>query len=543
MSEPLFAKVPELTPTLPAIAALVRSGAVDRGWALFEAGGYATRAGDPAALAVKGRLLKARARLADGAARADLMAQAAAAYAAAHQLSPAPYLAINAASLNLLAGNPAAAEAGARAVLALLDAPQPPADTPYFLAATRTEALLLLGDRNGAQAALELAVHLDPDGWDDRAATLAQLRDVLRAQDIDTAWLARFAPPASLHFAGHMGLTAGGTSEAELTRQLADILPAGRFGFAWGALAAGADIVIAEHLLAGGAALHLVLPCPAQQFEAQSVAPAGAQWAERFRALLPRAASLRIAATGAGSAHDPLATVHAGELAIGGALNNAARLGTAAAQLIVTDEHGGGANTARQAALWRGDLGEQLCLTVPRDAAVEALFPPEQPDPARALAVHIAIGLSGLDALPSDQIAQRTGPVSAALAGLPAGTVRAGPGLWELALADLDQACGVIAAVLQAGRAAGLHPPAIGAHLAIAALLTDPASGATVAYGPAPELARLLLQMSPAGLALGSDALAVTLAARLPGPLRSELYLPDEADLGGCVHALLGRDQ
>jgi tetratricopeptide (TPR) repeat protein len=531
-----------VTPTLPAIAALVRSGAVDRGWALFEAGGYGARTADPAALAVKGRLLKARARCASGAARAGLMAQAAAAYGAAHALDPAPYLAINAASLSLLAGDQANAAAGAQAVLALLDAPVPPADTPYFLAATRTEALLLLGDQTGAVAVLEQAILHDPDGWDDRASTLAQLREVLAAQGRDAAWLSRFAPPANLHFAGHMGFAAGGGAEAALSAQLAGALPTGRFGFAWGALAAGADIVIAEHLLTAEAELHAVLPCPADQFEAQSVAPAGAQWAERFRALLPRLASLRVAATGAGSAHDPLATAHAGELAIGGALNNARRLGTAAAQLIVVDESGGGANTARQAALWREDLGAQVRLTVPRDAAVEALFPAERPDPARALALHVAVGLDGLNggALPSsDQIAALTAPISAALSALPAGSVRAAPGLWEFAVTDLDQGLAVIASLLALSPAS----PAIGAHLAISALVRDPASGALLPYGPAPGLARQLLQLAPAGSALASDALAVTLASRAPGSLCSGLYLPPKDALGGAIHTLLARYQ
>lgn len=468
------------------------------------------------------------------------MAEAAAAYAAAHQLAPAPYLAINVASLRLLAGDPVGAEHGARAVLALLDAPQPPADTPYFLAATRAEALLLLGDQSGAEAALTLAAQHDPDGWDDRATTVAQLREVLMTQELDVSRLDRFAPPASLHFAGHMGVAPGGTSEAELAQQLGAALPPGRFGFAWGALAAGADIVIAEHLLAGGAQLHAVLPCPVPQFEAQSVAPAGQQWAERFRALLPRATSIRIASAGVGSAHDPLATAHAGELAIGGALNNAARLGTSAAQLIVTDDRGGGANTARQAALWHSDLGTQICLTLPRDAAVEAQFPAEQPDPARALALHVAIGVDGLDGaqpLASDQIAAKIAPIGAALEQLPAGSVRTTQGLWEFTTVDLDQAFAVIAQLLSDSS----NTPAIGAHLAISTLVRDPGSGTLVPYGAQAVLARQLMQLAPAGSALVSDALAVTLAGRASGRLRSELFLPDEHDLGGSIHALLLR--
>ena len=253
---------------------------------------------------------------------------------------------------------------------------------------------------------------------------------------------------------------------------------------------------------------------------------------------MPSAASIRIAASGAGSAHDPITTAHAGELAIGGALSNARRLGSSAAQLIVTDENGGGANTARQAALGRGDLGAQLAISLPRDAAVEALFPPEQPDPARALALHVAVGLDrpmGADVSDSRQVEALVAPIAAVLAALPGGTVRASPGLWEFAATDLDQGFSVIARLLSLSSA----PPAIGAHLAISTLIEDPASGTVVAYGPAPDLARQLQRLAPAGLALASDSLAVTLAARPPGALRSELYLPDEDDLGGAVHALL----
>jgi hypothetical protein len=328
---------------------------------LFSTAGYLERTADPAALAVKGRLIKGRGRLASAAERSALFVEAAGAYAAAHALDPAPYLAINAASLSLLAGDAARAAEGARAVLALLDGPDTPADTPYFLAATRAEALLILGEREEAAAAMDVAVAEDPDGWADRAATVAQLREIAAAQGSDPAWIDRFAPPASLHFAGHMGLASAGAGEAALAGQLDALFATHRFGFAWGALAAGADLVIAEHLLNRGIELHVVLPCPSDQFEAQSVAPAGEAWTGRYRAVLSAATSVRCAADSATSVHDPLATLHAGELAIGGALNNAAILASTAAQLIVTDEAGGGINTARQAALWRASTGPQHC--------------------------------------------------------------------------------------------------------------------------------------------------------------------------------------
>ena len=528
---------PTVTATLPQLTALARAGAVRRAWALFADAGHDRRGDDPAALAVKGRLLKGRARLAAGIDGRTLYAAAAEAYAAANALQPAPYLAINAASLRLLAGDAEAAKAGAGGVLAQLTEPTTAIDTPYYLAATRAEALLLLGDLKGAEAAMTQAAQADPDGWADRAATVAQLREIASAQGSDQNWIDRFAPPASLHFAGHMGLASGGAAEQELCARLADHFAAQPIGFAWGALAAGADIVIAEALVAQGAELHVVLPCPAEQFEAQSVAPAGADWTRRYRSLIEAAASLRIAADSASSVHDPLATAHAGDLAIGGALSNAVQLASTAAQLIVFDEAGGGANTARQAERWRRANGEQSILTVARDATVEALFAAEQPDPARVLAVHLAVLLDGTEAAAartSAELGALTGPASVVLAELPQGSVRAAPGGWEAVTEELAPALTAIT------RLNALGTVTVGAHFAIAPVLADSASGTLVPYGPAPTLARKLASLAPAGTTLASDALAVTLSARGETICTAELYYPDEDDLGGAVHMLSG---
>lgn len=527
------------SPTLTLIAALVRAGAVDRASELFAAGGHAARTADPAALALNGRIAKARARLAAAADQPPLFAAAAAAYRAAHALAPAPYLAINAASLSLLGGDAATARHDAEAVLALLGASPPPADTPYFLAATRAEALLLLGDRAGAEAALAKAVYHDHDGWDDRAATLTQLREVLTAQGQADDWLGAYAPPASLHFAGHMGLRAGGDSEIRLRAALDDWLGRQRIGFAWGALAAGADIVIAEGLLAAGAAVHLVLPCPVDRFTAQSVAPAGPDWVTRFETVLDQANSLRVAAETAASVHDPLATAFAGELAIGGAMLNAARMGTAAIQLVVLDEAGGGRNTARQAALWHGPAGSQVLLTAPRDAAVDALFPAESPDPARHLLFHAAIGFDRDEAglRDSARLTIRATRVAACLAAMPVDVVRAAADEWEIATPDFAAGLAAVTALAPACREAGFEPPTIGCDLAMGQLIPDPASGGLVPYGPGRQLARRLMAMAPPGLVLTSDALAVTLAARAPGSLRTEPWLPDEPGFGGAIHS------
>lgn len=527
--------------SLPAITALARAGAVDRAWDLFVAAGYDDRTTDPAALAVKGRLLKDRARTGPIPDRAVTFAEAARAYSAAHALSPAPYLAINAATLRLLAGDRGGAQVGAQETLRLLDRAEPAADTPYYLAATRAEALLLLDDLAGAQAAMEAAVRHDPDGWDDRAVTLAQLRAIQLARRAPTDWLRAFDPPDSLHFAGHMGVTAGGQSETAITAALDDLLARKRIGFGWGALAAGADIVVAERLLAAGAELHVVLPGPADCFAAQSVSPAGTRWYERYYAVLAQARSVVTVGNAATAVHDPLATAHAGELAIGGAILNARRLGAAARQLIITDEDGGGRNTARQAVLWPSAAGPQDRLRIARDAEVEALFPPEQPDPARDLAVSLCILLDGLDSrspLDSAQIAAQTAPVADALALLDPAAVRAAPGRWDVHLTDLDAALDALRGVLAAARNAGTPPPAIGAHIAIATAVTDSASGARIPYGPGEPIARRLASMAHPGLALASQALAVTMAARATSTAQARIYHFGDETTDGAVFTL-----
>lgn len=519
---------------LAAIAALARAGASRRAWALFKAGGWAERANDPAALSLKGRLLKDQAHHAAGPERWRLFGAAAAAYGTAHALAAAPYRAINSATAQLLAGNVAAAQQGAREVLALLEDPGVARDTPYFLAATRAEALLLLGDQGGAAEAMAVAVTADPDGWDDRARTLAQLRAIIAAQGGPADWLALFAPPASLHFAGHMALAAGGEAEAALRVATDDLLARHRIGSGWGALAAGSDIVIAERLVSAGGALHVVLPSPPDSFAAQSVIPAGGDWQRRFDALLASAYSVRIAANLPGRLHDALATEQAGLLAIGAARLNARRLGSAAVQWLVEDEHGGGPNTARQAAHWPADAGPQERIRIPREVAIERLFPAEEPDPARQLVTLMAIGIDLPQQAASAELAALVEPVASAIRSrAPKAAVQAGPGRWTLVL-DQPQAALDLADDLAAlpGTAA-----AVGLHQAIELVLSDPATGTAMAYGNGTALAVRLQAMAAPGTALCSDALAVALAAA-GGPHHTELYHFGEDGTGGPVHLL-----
>ena len=105
--------------------------------------------------------------------------------------------------------------------------------------------------------------------------------------------------------------------------------------FAYGALAAGADILIAEAMLRQGGELHVILPISPSAFKAQSVEPYGEGWPPRFDALMARAVSVEIVDNGErlSAAAIELAAV----VAKGRAIDNAARLESQAVPVDIAD--------------------------------------------------------------------------------------------------------------------------------------------------------------------------------------------------------------
>ena len=387
------------TTSLAAIITAARAGSIDYAKGLFEAGGWAERDADPAALAIRARLLKDAGMRAAGPDRQSLLAAAAAAYGTADRLRPQPYTRINQASLLLLAGDRAGAQAVAQDVLDWMAGTQDFAETPYFIAATRAEAHLLRGESEAAAEAMHQAIAADPDGWADRATTLRQFALILAALGADPRWLDPFRPPRSLNFAGHLGVA---PAQAEALRSTVDAwLAAHDVGFGFGALAAGADIVIAEALIARGAELHVVLPTRLDEFVAQSVAPYDPAWRARFDACLAAAHSLQCVTSVTG-AYEPLATQLAADVAMGACVLNARRLESTAWQLLVIDDmpgpYGGGDGTRRIGERWR-DRDRQQCLIAPRSAPVAAsgLRPAPEGRHDRRLAAMLMISFDGLD--------------------------------------------------------------------------------------------------------------------------------------------------
>ncbi|MDP5280808.1 hypothetical protein Q9Q95_17920 [Sphingomonas sp. DG1-23] len=317
-----------MTDSIADVLALARAGAVAPARAAFAAAGLDRRTDDPSALTLKGRLLKDAAGAAAGATRSALLAEAAKAYEAAARLSPATYPLINAATLSLLGGRRDRAARLAVETLELLDSGLHEPDTPYWLGATRAEALLLLDRKDAAEAALRDAVTGTPRAWEDHAVTIRQFRMILAEQGRAAEWLDAWRPPSPVHFAGPIGVAAGDTQlEAAIEAAIATT----GAGIAVGALAAGFDIVVAELFVRRGAELHVVLPAAPELFVEASVMPAGYAWRARFEALLAAAARVDILDLSGGLSMG--ATTLAEEMALGCAVRSARQFGVDAVML------------------------------------------------------------------------------------------------------------------------------------------------------------------------------------------------------------------
>jgi len=315
-----------------AIIALARAGANTRAWDSFVSGGLTELTDDPKVLTLKGRLLKDQARKTSGESAARLYLQSAKAYADAAALEPDSYPLINAATMSLFAGQPHHMTSLAQRVLTMLDTGTGAGETPYWHEATRAEALLLLGRQAEAKAALDAAILAAPMAWEDRAATLRQFRQVLEFRNERSMWLSDYAPPTSVYFKGMIGISPEDSRAADAACDAIDEMHA---GFGYGALAAGADILVAEALIGRDAELHLVLPMPVTAFRQRSVEPYGAPWVKRFDALLGEAASVGIISPS--ETLTEAAIDLAAQVAKGTAIENARRLEGSAAGIELND--------------------------------------------------------------------------------------------------------------------------------------------------------------------------------------------------------------
>jgi len=495
---------------LLSIIAHARAGAIDHAWAMYGDLAPGLEA-DPAALAVKGRLLKDMALRASGTERQQLYCDAADAYREAARVGGATYPLINAATLSLLCGEHAQSRKLAQDTLDRIDRNPDEPETPYYRAATRAEALLLLDRAGVAQNALAEAIALAPQAWEDHASTLRQFAIILAARGGDAAWLDAHRPPRSLHFGGHMAFR-GDPGPTALAREIAAVLEEERIGFGYGALAAGADIIVAEALIKRGAVLHVILPGGVQGFAAVSVDPHGAEWRRRFDAALARAETVR--AVEPHALPDETMIALADEIAMGSALINARLLASEGVQLLVLpepDEGGEEGASARSRDAWSRLGRRQHVLRAPRE-------PVDSPsDTLIATARRRIAALSVRTAFAGDEEKAWLAVVKAALGRCPAPDVP--PAFTgqevELGYDDIEQAAK--AAAILAGEALR-----IGGHYGMADHVEDPFAGTLRLVGRAIGLAGAAAASAPAGTVCITEDFAAALAAAAPDDFRAE---------------------
>ena len=331
------------------LLALARMGEVDRARRLYEK--YLSGQTDLDVMALGARLLKDAAWNAPAIERTPLLLEASAAYEAIFLRTGNAFPAVNAASLAFL-GQQAdqASDLAARALGALGDGE--PQD--YYAAATAAEAQLILGDEQAAGRAIDLALRLPGSDHGARSSTTRQLARIAEASGRGMELLAKLRPPSVLTFCGHM-FAADRDTERNLASEIEEVIDALGSTIAYGALACGADILIAEAILARGGELNIVLPYFTEDFLASSVAPGGGDWVERFNRCVQASAEVVIASE-TGALGDDRQFHYGSTLMMGFARLRARHLETHAVQLAVWDgvqQSGAYAGTAADVALWR----------------------------------------------------------------------------------------------------------------------------------------------------------------------------------------------
>lgn len=250
------------------------------------------------------------------------------------------YPGINAATLIALAGDFSGAKSLAREILELL---QPSPEHPdYWHYATLAEAHILEGDHTAAARAIRSAATIGTSKLADRASTLKQLRRLLKAQGKSPEILQPLLPKITLHYSGHMIAAPGqkgrimAEHENELARRIDEALEKLDPGAAFGALASGSDILIAEHLIRRKIDVHVTLPFKTEDFIAISVRPAGEDWVKRFEKCVGAAKSLGFLTEQPYLNDDILFGIGA-KLAMGGAILHASHISGETCQLSIWD--------------------------------------------------------------------------------------------------------------------------------------------------------------------------------------------------------------
>ncbi|MBW8755411.1 MAG: adenylate/guanylate cyclase domain-containing protein [Sphingomonadales bacterium] len=182
-------------------------------------------------------------------------------------------------------------------------------------------------------------------------------------------------------YCGHM-FNAGSAEEAPLAGRIGAALDELGARIGYGPLACGADLLIAEALLARGAELNVVLPFAEEDFIAESVLCGGEEWLARYQACRDAAASLHFATPGAYVGDDNQFAYNT-RLAMGLAALRAQQTGGAAVQVAVISDKfqslskTGLAGTVADIGMWQA-LGRET-VAIPAGPVPRSLVFPDHP--------------------------------------------------------------------------------------------------------------------------------------------------------------------
>ncbi|HKP79416.1 MAG TPA: adenylate/guanylate cyclase domain-containing protein [Phenylobacterium sp.] len=182
-------------------------------------------------------------------------------------------------------------------------------------------------------------------------------------------------PPKVAMFCGNI-FVGGPEPDAGLAARMREVIAREDVGFAYGALAAGSDILIAELLLERGAEVHVVLPFAEPDFLEQSVAPAGESWVARYHAITARAASITFASN-MSYVGEVEQFAYGSKVTMGMARLRARHLNGEAIQLAIIEGAGAGTLSGSGIAAWRATGGRAEVVIAP--ALTRPVMPPPPP--------------------------------------------------------------------------------------------------------------------------------------------------------------------
>lgn len=346
------------------VLTVARLGDTARARWLYEAYGLGGSP-DVDVMALRARLLKDHAfrRGEDLPPDADALAEACDLYAALARSGGGAYSAINAATLARIGGRRALSVALAEQALGALP---PAAERGYFEHATEAEARLLLDQPEPARNALREALAAPDAGVGARSSTIAQFRRLAPALDggVADALIEIIQPPRIATYCGHI-FVPDAEVEAALAREVAATLAREGIGSAFGSLAAGSDILIAEQVLACGADLHVVLPVAEPDFRANSVASAGDAWTARYEACRARATSVTHAST-MSYVRDPAQYTYAAQVTMGMARLRSRYDGAEAVQIAICEAGATGSLTRAHIEAWQASGARSIVVEADR---------------------------------------------------------------------------------------------------------------------------------------------------------------------------------